>query len=307
MRSINASSILHNSTCEFSSMAAYFPHIPLLAMLLVLGAQSAAPKSSTSEGLRPDSAPTMNAASPKLRGVNSSSLEAHHSLVGSATGKMPCQCVQSDPSWKASTRTVPRCVFIDLGAADGNSFNYFLKDGYGKVGECPSVQWSAVLVEANPRFDKNLANVGAQHQGQINVMSSTAAYMCEGTTSFFLDTVNTAKNFWGSSMSASHPDVKRSGAKQKVTVPTMNLNRILFEQTIPGDWVMVKMDIEGSEFDVLPCVANSPAAHLIDRLYLEQHDPSWGMAGTTPAQMEAAKNQLRQKGVDIPNYFSHTL
>jgi len=229
------------------------------------------------------------------------------SAVNSTRAGPPCNCVASDPSWKACTRTVPRCVFIDLGAADGNSFNYFLKNGYGEVGKCPSVQWSAVLVEANPRFNPQLSTVGQQHAGQVNVMSATAAYMCEAQTSFFLDTVNTDKNFWGSSMSQSHPDVQRSGAQQKVTVPTMNLNRILYEQTIPGDWVMVKMDIEGAEFDVLPCTAKSNSASLIDRLYLEQHDPSWGNIGTTLPEMETAKNVLRSKGVDIPNYFSHTL
>jgi len=231
-----------------------------------------------------------------------------HSFVGSAksnSDKAPCHCIAANPSWKPCLRTVPRCVFIDLGAADGNSFNTFISNGYGEVGKCPSVQWSAVLVEANPRFNKPLQAVG-QTYGQVSVMSSTAAYMCEGSTSFFLDKVNTEKNFWGSSMSSNHPDVKASG-KQKVTVPTVNLNRILYENTIESDWVMVKMDIEGSEYDVLPCVSKSPSGSLIDRLYLEQHDAAWGMTGTTPAEMEAAKAELRRRGVDIPPYFSWTL
>lgn len=257
------------------------------AVPLFSGAEAVAPK----------------AAVPQLRGMNATSVE--HSLIGGATSKMPCQCVASDPSWKATTRTVPKCVFIDLGAANGNTFDKFIKDGYGPVANCPSGQWSSVLVEANPRFNDPLAAVAKQH-ANVQALSSTAAYMCEGKTSFFLDTVNTAKNFWGSSMSDNHPDVKNSG-KQKVTVPTVNLNKILFEETIPGDWVMVKMDIEGSEFDVLPCTAKSPSAALIDRLYLEQHSPDWGMAGTTLQQMEAAKQELRNKGVDIPDYFSQTL
>jgi len=241
-------------------------------------------------------------ATPVLRGMNATAVD--HALLGSK-GKMPCQCVANDPSWKASTRTVPRCVFIDLGAANGNTFNDFMNNKYGAVANCPSVQWSAVLVEANPRFNPELATIGKTH-ANVEVKSSTAAYMCEAETSFYLDTVNTAKNFWGSSMSSNHPDVQNSG-KTKVTVPTINLNKVLFEETIPGDWVMVKMDIEGSEFDVLPCTAKSPSASLIDRLYLEQHSPDWGMAGTTPQQMELAKNELRSKGVDIPAYFSQTL
>lgn len=219
--------------------------------------------------------------------------------------RMPCDCVVSDPSWTPCARSVPRCVFIDLGAADGNSFQTFLSNGFGDLAKCPGEQWSAVLVEANPLFNTKLAAVGAQYPGQIDVMSATAAYMCEGNTSFFLDTKNTDKNFWGSSMSDSHPDV--IDGKQNVTVPTMNLNKILHEMTIPGDWVIVKMDIEGSEYDVLPCTAQAPAASLIDRLYMEQHSAGLGLAGTSPAQMEAATNTLRGRGVDVPAYSSPTL
>jgi FkbM family methyltransferase len=223
-------------------------------------------------------------------------------------GSPPCSCVSSDPAWTPCSRTTPRCVFIDLGAADGNTLEHFVHDGYGYVGNCPSHgQWSAILVEANPRFNSKLDSERQLHKdAEVTVLSSHAAYMCEGTTSFYLDTVNTARNFWGSSMSASHPDVQRSG-QEKVTVPTVNLNRILYEQTIPGDWVMVKMDIEGSEFDVLPCLAkqDSPAS-LIDRLYLEQHSSSWGMVGTTDYEMESVKNELKFRGVDIPPYFSQT-
>lgn len=248
-----------------------------------------------------------------LRGptiVKAASVEPPRALaaVNSTTkAKAPCTCVASSPTWKPCARTEPRCVFIDLGAANGNTFEFFMKDGYGPVGNCPSGgKWSAVLVEANPRFDKDLGLVGKAHPGEVNVLSSTAAYMCEAKTSFYLDTVNTAKNFWGSSMSDSHPDVQNSG-KQKVTVPTANLVRLLREQTIPSDYVMVKMDIEGSEYDVLPCLADSDSASLVDRLYLEQHSPSWGMLGTTLPQMEAVKQKLRSKGVDIPDYFSQTL
>jgi FkbM family methyltransferase len=253
-------------------------------------------------------AKSQDAAVPKLRGMNSSSVA--HALVGSQAGSVPCQCELTNPNWMPCTRTVPRCVFIDLGAADGNSFNQFLSGAYGPVDKCPSVQWHAVLVEANPRFDQQLQEVGTTYSGLVTVMSSTAAYMCEASTSFYLDTVNTQKNYWGSSMSPNHPDVQKSG-KQKVTVPTSNLNRILFENTIPGDWVLVKMDIEGSEYDVLPCLADAPSASLIDRLYLEDHhflpQESRGSLGTTVPQFQAAKEKLKAKGVDVPDYFTDTL
>lgn len=218
----------------------------------------------------------------------------------------PCSCVPSSASWSKCTRTTPKCIWIDLGAADGNSFKSFLSNYYGPVANCPSGQWEAMLVEANPRFDQELSQVASEWPGSMHMYSSTAAYMCKAHTSFYLDTVTHANNYWGSSMSPNAADVKASGL-QKVTVPTMNLNQILYEMTIPGDWVMVKMDIEGAEWDILPCLALAPAASLVDRLFVEIHNQSMSSTGTDPATMEAAQALLRLRGIDIPAYFSNTL
>jgi FkbM family methyltransferase len=219
----------------------------------------------------------------------------------------PCVCEKSNHRWKPCTRTEPKCIFIDLGAADGNTFKVFLEDGYGNRTTCPSgaEAWESILVEANPKFEKPLITEASKFpSGKVTSLYSTAAYMCEGQTSFFLDT-NDATNNWGSSMSGNHPDVVNG--KLNVTVPTVNINRILFEQTIAGDHVIVKMDIEGAEFDTLPCLAESPSASLIDSLFLEQHFADWGNIGTTVTDMETAKATLISKGVKIPEYFSHTL
>jgi len=221
-------------------------------------------------------------------------------------GKSPCSCVASSSTWAPCKRTTPKCIWIDLGAADGNSFKSFLENYYGPVGNCPNGQWEAVLVEANPRFDQALSGVASEWPGSMHMYSSTAAYMCKAQTTFFLDTVTHANNYWGSSMSANAADVKASGL-QKVTVPTLNLNQILYEMTIPGDWVMVKMDIEGAEWDILPCLALAPAASLVDRLFVEIHNQSMSNTGTDPATMEAAQSLLRLRGIDIPAYFSNTL
>jgi len=220
-------------------------------------------------------------------------------------GQAPCQCVVSDPSWVAPTRTVPRCLFIDLGAADGNTFQSFLHNGYGPVASCPSGEWHAILVEANPRFNAPLANQQQYYYPRVQALGAHAAYDCEGTTSFYLDTVTHQHNYWGSSMSPNSPDVKASG-QQLVTVPTLNVNRLLFENTIPGDYAIVKMDIEGAEWDVIPCMAQSPSAKLMDALYVEVHDASLGLTGTTPQGLEVAKASLRSQGVNIPDYNTPT-
>jgi len=277
-------------------------------------ASAPAPQAPATPILAPSgvSQPAMNASAPVLSGVETMVpvqflASAKANTTDSQKGKAPCQCVSNDSSWVQTPRTTPKCIFVDLGAADGNTFRSFLNDGFGPVANCPSGgQWEAFLVEANPRFNAPLQELAARYPGSVHAMSSTAAYMCQAQTSFFLDTANVGQNYWGSSMSSSHPDAQKSGL-QKVTVPTANINRILAENTIPGDWVMLKMDIEGSEWDVMPCIAAAPASSLIDRFYIETHSNSWSLSGTTtPAMYEAAKAQLRKKGVDIPNYFSQT-
>mmetsp|Transcript_5994 Transcript_5994/g.10276 ORF Transcript_5994/g.10276 Transcript_5994/m.10276 type:complete len:323 (+) Transcript_5994:86-1054(+) len=233
--------------------------------------------------------------------------DAGRSGANSSTAQLPCQCEAENSAWVKSSRTVPRCVFVDLGAADGNTFASFLRNGYGPVAECPSGQWSAVLVEANPLFTGELSRIAAEYLGSVDARSGTAAYDCEGQTSFYVDTVNTEHNYWGSSMSPRHPDAAKSG-HQQVTVQTLNINRYLYENTIPGDWVMLKMDIEGAEWEVIPCLAQSGAASLVDRLYLEEHPQDWQQGYTTEDQMQAAKAKLMALGVDIPaSYHSLTL
>jgi len=249
-----------------------------------------------------------------LRTTNASSVKIVNATVPVAGvqrkgGAAPCQCVASSPSWVAPKRTAARCLFIDLGAANGNTFQSFLSNGYGPVKDCPNGgDWHAILVEANPRFVPELTAVVQQYgDAKVQNLGAHAAYDCEATTSFYLDTVTTDHNYWGSSMSGNAPDVKNSGLVQ-VTVPTVNVNRLLFENTIPGDYAIVKMDIEGAEWDVVPCMAQSPSAKLMDALYMEVHDVSLGLTGTTAAGMEAAKQSLVSQGVNVPVYWTpHSL
>mmetsp|Transcript_36429 Transcript_36429/g.68132 ORF Transcript_36429/g.68132 Transcript_36429/m.68132 type:complete len:291 (-) Transcript_36429:190-1062(-) len=242
--------------------------------------------------------------------------EAHrvgiNAVEGKAEGKKAptCTCQTANPEWKPCKRTTPKCVFIDLGAADGNTFKVFLEDGYGAVSNCTENgpgAWEAILVEANPNFNDKLKAEAAKYpSGYVHAMTSTAAYMCEAKTSFYLDTVNDEHNNWGSSMSENHVDVVASG-KVQVTVPTMNINRLLYEQTIPADRVILKMDIEGAEWDILPCLAKSSSASLIDILLVEVHRKKLSNIGTTAEEFAAAKATLIRKNVLMPKYFSHTL
>jgi len=218
----------------------------------------------------------------------------------------PCACQASSASWVPASRTLPQCVFIDLGAANGNTYAGWLSNQFGDISACPSGRYEAHLVEANPRFAQPLKTLQDQNSAVVHSHAPTAAYMCNGETSFFIDNVNHDNNYWGSSMSPNHQDVVRSG-HQQVTVPTVNVIQLVAENTIPQDYVVVKMDIEGAEWDILPCLAHSPAASLIDKLLIEVHPANLGHIGTTQWQLDAAISELRNRGVQVPSYSSPTL
>lgn len=216
----------------------------------------------------------------------------------------PCSCDVDSLAWKRPAPRPARCIFIDLGAADGNTFQHFLKNGYGEVGNCPSGgEYEAILVEANPIFDEELLELEQKFSGRVRSLNSSAAYMCEGSTSFYLDTVDVKQHYWGSSMSPNTNDVKRSG-KKHVQIPLVNVARLIVESALPDDYVLVKMDIEGSEHDIVPCLAQSQAAHLIDAIYVEKHPVEWSIGGAKQGALQKALSMMQGHGVVVPEYDS---
>jgi len=235
--------------------------------------------------------------------------------------KQPCMCEASNGAWTRPNRTNNKCVFIDLGAAGGDTFQKFMNNGFGHAKKCNNQDdWEAFLIEANPHFKDQLLQVAKSHPGKVHTFGGQAAYMCKGVTSFFLDP-NVKHNHWGSSMDgAAHtasdwqkPNQMRDGAKHqmsnrvKVTVPTVNVVQLIYENSIPGDYVIVKMDIEGAEWDVVPCLSKSQSVGTLSALYVEQHPVNWQLGDTTPDEFKSATHRLIQQGVFVPHYYSPTL
>lgn len=72
--------------------------------------------------------------------------------------------------------------------------------------------------------------------------------------------------------------------------------------TLPHDFVVVKIDIEGSEYDVIPHMVEMSAWKVIDYLLIEWHE-------TLPdeialAKAKAAADKLVAEGVKMPPYSS---
>ena len=97
-------------------------------------------------------------------------------------------------------------------------------------------------------------------------------------------------------MIGKHCHLSRCGANLTLSAGTLNLNRLLSAHARVDDFVVLKVDVEAREYALIPCLAASPAAALVDHLLLERHDAA---ADAVPERLDAALSQLRAKGVRI--------
>jgi FkbM family methyltransferase len=171
-------------------------------------------------------------------------------------------------------------VFFDLGANNGDSLaNFFqlnntipVKFHFNEL--VNKIKWKVVAFEANPIFDSQLLKLKTRlsTQHQVQLYSRTAAWIRNGVIDFYLDTVNEKKKFWGSSLKRTHPDVLQSGAN-KIQVPCVDVAELV-RKFNPEDFVFMKIDIEGAEYDLLLHLFKSGVLNLIDYIAVEYHPDS---------------------------------
>merc|ERR1712127_1178420 len=89
---------------------------------------------------------------------------------------------------------------------------------------------------------------------------------------FFLDT-NRKVNMHGASLINTHPDViksKKKGVFQKVNVTSVDVARLI-RQYSKDDIIVVKMDIEGAEYELVIDWVKKDALAYIDQFACEFH------------------------------------
>lgn len=174
---------------------------------------------------------------------------------------------------------IKRHVFIDLGANIGDSVHYFIDEDSQKEGlkgyaaRDPSTKWEIHIIEANPFFNKKLdetKNYCEKLGHKVYLYKETAAWIKNEKLTFYLDTVNPRVNYWSSSIVNSHPDIKRSN-NTKVTVDAIDISELLSKYN-SNDEIIMKVDIEGTEYKLLKHLINEGTLKLVDIIAAEFHD-----------------------------------
>lgn len=64
---------------------------------------------------------------------------------------------------------------------------------------------------------------------------------------------------------------QRLSTTQMEEVPVHNMSRWLLARYTPADFVVLKLDVEGTEYELLPLLINTGAMAVIDELFIEMH------------------------------------
>jgi FkbM family methyltransferase len=181
-----------------------------------------------------------------------------------------------------------RQVFLDFGANTGDSIRSFalgeksFQGGHALLGRGgkDSGKWDIWGFEPNPAFNDKLQTLerdlrasklaNGESQYNVRIMRESVANTVGGVVDFYLDTVNPDKNFWGSSLKENHPDVVKS-KKAKIQVNSYDVAKLIMENYTKDDFIIVKMDIEGSEYDLLPHFFRVGVLNYIDEFACEWH------------------------------------
>lgn len=201
-------------------------------------------------------------------------------------------------------------IFIDCGT--------HLFQGFKKFSEKYNIdsEWKCFCFEANPftyERSKDIYNDLIESGYNITHLNK-AVYNQEGTIN-----VNCSKDdggpysdghfSQGSNILSDPPDYDQTYRcgftyqEDQVVVDTINFSQFLFENITQDDFVVVKMDIEGAEFDVLPSIIDSGVYKLIDDFYCEFHERFFEPKSKYRKLKEQYTQIFKDSGILVEEWF----
>lgn len=155
-----------------------------------------------------------------------------------------------------------RGLFIDCGSNLGQGFGqfsrYFLPQDFDYV-----------LIEPNPNCWPALDKIVAAGQGRIELLKQAASTKVGVVQFFGLEQDPTSQ---GGSMLADHNSkYYAANAATALEVPCFSLAQLIEDTRARYPSVVLKLDIEGGEYEVLPDLIARGAHKLLDAAYIEFH------------------------------------
>jgi|ERR1041385_4948825 FkbM family methyltransferase len=176
-----------------------------------------------------------------------------------------------------------RHLFIDGGGYNGCSIRRFLKE-FDREG-----RFEIVTFEPNDVF----ANCYADFPRHCLIRA--AIHNRDGSQDFFLDPEDgDGSTFFRDKLTRETGGYGALDVANPVTVRTINLSRWIREHTKPFDYVILKLDVEGAEYDVLERMIRDRTIRRIKHLFVEWH---WNRVGISQQRHEELLRALQRRRV----------
>ena len=193
-------------------------------------------------------------------------------------------------------------IYIDAGGHTGQSIERF------KQMSMDNPNSKIYSFECHPRCYEVLKSYETNN---IHV-SNKAVWIEDGEIEFFLDMLDEADNpVWphdypGQASTISEVKAHRGidgqfNIKSKVKVPCFDFSKWILENFKVEDYIFLKMDIEGSEYNVLEEMVKTGAINLINDLDIEFH---WHKVGLEKQVHDYIVDELKKTNVNL-NIRSH--
>ncbi|XP_077985346.1 uncharacterized protein LOC144439991 [Glandiceps talaboti] len=176
-------------------------------------------------------------------------------------------------------KTEPTSIYVDVGANRGDTVRSFYAGKYinntnNKFVVLPQnlyklepSDWKVFAFEADPIHTTELKALGKEHSN-LKIYTETAAWINADGITIYPDRKSDSKGFWGTSLSDTKKDVNKNEAIQ---VDSIDLSAWLTEHVRPVDFLVMKMNIEGAEFEILDKLLDDNTFCLIDGLFIFYH------------------------------------
>jgi len=178
-----------------------------------------------------------------------------------------------------------RHVFVDCGGYDGCSIRRFIKDFDRED------RFEMITFEPNDLYATCYSDL-PKHR-----LIQAAVHDRDGFQNFFLDQEDgDGSTLFGNKLTRGNGGFGTLDTANPVKVRTIDLARWLRENTSAFDYIILKLDVEGAEYDILEKMIRDRIIGRINHLFVEWH---WSKVGVPHDRHRTLVRALRRKRVPI--------
>jgi len=185
-------------------------------------------------------------------------------------------------------------LFIDCGSNLGQGFKFFRKYFTLDI-------FDYILIEPNPNCIKELKKLTNK---KITLIQK-GVWSSEGSVKFYGISETNNKYSSGGSFLQNHNSLWYKTNKENYhELNTISLSKLLKEKKDNYDVIILKMDIESSEYEVLPSIIKDKSIDLIDHIFIEFHGKYFKIKDQLKYQKieQELKKIIKSRGVGFTNW-----